>query len=424
MKTILINALRIIKDNELVSCAVLIENGLIQDIQDHPHFNFAEAELIDVKGALVTSGLIDLHVHLREPGFTHKETIKTGTQAAARGGFTTICAMPNTNPTPDTVEKLTHFYERVKKDALVRVLAYAPITTGLKSTQQVDQAALIQAGAIAFTNDGVGVQDAHTMFEAMKQAAPNETIIAAHAEDDTLKYGGVMHEGSINQKLNLPGIPSVCESSQVARDLILAEAAEARYHVCHVSAKETVRVIRDAKKAGIKVSAEVTPHHLLLSDQDITQDDANYKMNPPLRGKADQEALIQGLLDGTIDCIASDHAPHTCDEKKVGMLKAPFGIIGLEYGFALLYTHFVLNGIFTLEALINWMSSKPAAIFGLQVGGLQIGASADLALFDLETEIQIPETFVSRSSNSPFIGKTVRGDAVMTLVNGKIVWRK
>lgn len=424
MKTILINALRIIKDNDLVSCAVLIENGLILDIQDHPHFNFSEAELIDVKGALVTSGLVDLHVHLREPGFTHKETIKSGTQAAARGGFTTICAMPNTNPTPDTFEKITAFNELVKKDAIVTVLPYAPITFGLKSTQQVDQAALIQAGAIAFTNDGVGVQDAQSMFEAMKQAALNKTIIVAHAEDDTLKYGGVMHEGTISQKLNLPGIPSVCESSQVARDLLLAQAAGARYHVCHVSAKESVQVIRDAKKAGIKVTAEVTPHHLLLSDQDITQDDANFKMNPPLRGKDDQEALIQGLLDGTLDCIASDHAPHTLEEKAVGMLKAPFGIIGLEYGFALLYTHFVLNDIFTLEALVNWMSSKPAFIFGLKVGGLHIGASADLALFDLATEIQIPESFVSKSSNSPFIGKTVRGDAVMTLINGKIVWRK
>ncbi len=424
MKTILINAKRLIKDNDLVSCAVLIENGLILDIQDHPHFNFSEAELIDVKGALVTSGLVDLHVHLREPGFTHKETIKSATQAAARGGFTTICAMPNTNPTPDTVEKLTAFTELVKKDALVNVLAYAPITTGLRSTQQVDQAALIKAGAIAFTNDGVGVQDAHTMFEAMKQAAHNHTIIAAHAEDDSLKYGGVMHEGTVSQSLGLPGIPSVCESSQVARDLLLAEAAEARYHVCHVSAKETIRVIRDAKQAGIKVSAEVTPHHLLLSDQDLTQDDANYKMNPPLRSKTDQEALIQGLLDGTIDCIASDHAPHTIDEKKAGMLKAPFGIIGLEYGFALLYTQFVLNGIFTLESLINWMSSRPAAIFGLQVGGLQIGSRADLALFDLETEIKISDSFVSKSSNSPFIGKTVRGDTVMTLVSGKIVWRK
>jgi dihydroorotase len=222
----------------------------------------------------------------------------------------------------------------------------------------------------------------------------------------------------------MPGIPSVCESSQVARDLLLAEAAQARYHVCHVSAKETVRVIRDAKKAGIKVTCEVTPHHLLLSDEDIKNDDANFKMNPPLRDITDQKALLEGILDGTIDCIASDHAPHTIEDKSSGLLTAPFGIIGLEYGFALLYTHFVKTGIFSLESLVNWMSIKPAECFGLKGSQLQIGSQADLAFFDLQTEVTIPEIFKSLSSNSPFIGRKVVGDAVMTMVDGKIVWRK
>jgi len=424
MKTILINAQRIQKDNILEACTIIIEDGIITKIAPMDKYLPCSGAVIDVKGALVTPGLIDLHVHLREPGFTHKETVKSGTMAAARGGFTAICAMPNTNPTPDTVDRLQAFNAIVKKDAVVNVYPYAPITHGLKSTELVDQKALIENGAIAFTNDGVGVQDAHTMFEALKQAALNQTIVAAHAEDDSLKYDGVLHEGITNRKLNVPGIPSVCESSQVARDLLLAEAAGAHYHVCHVSAKETVRIIRDAKKVGIHVTCEVTPHHLLLSENDILTDNANYKMNPPLRGNDDQKALLQGLLDGTIDCIASDHAPHAPEEKAQGLLKAPFGIIGLEYGFALLYTRFVKTGFFTLEALVNWMSLKPALIFGLNAVELKVGSVADLAFFDLESEITIPVRLVSKSANSPFVGEKVVGDAVMTMVKGQIVWRK
>lgn len=424
MKTIILNAQRILKGNLLEHCFITIENGIITELKSHKEYYPSNAELFDAKGALVTPGLVDLHVHLREPGFTHKETIKTGSQAAARGGFTTICAMPNTLPTPDTVERLHDFYEIVKKEACVHVLSYAPITQGLKSTIQVDQAQLLKAGAIAFSNDGVGVQDAQPMMEAMRQAAHLKTIIAAHAEDESLKGNGVIHEGKISQMMGLPGIPSVSESSQVARDLLLAEATGVHYHVCHVSTKETVRLIRDAKKTGIHVSCEVTPHHLLLCDQDLKKDDANTKMNPPLRSHEDQVALLEGLLDGTIDCIASDHAPHTREEKSQGMLKAPFGIIGLEYGFALLYTNFVKTGLFTCEALVNWMSSQPASCFNLLGSSLTVGSVADLALFDLDSEVVIPDHFVSKSSNSPFIGRRVFGDAILTMVDGKIMWRK
>ena len=424
MKTIILNAQRILKDNLLESCFITIENGIITDLKSQKEDDLSNAEVFDAKGALVTPGLVDLHVHLREPGFTHKETIKTGTQAAARGGFTTICAMPNTSPTPDTPQRLHDFYEIVKKEACVHVLSYAPITQGLLSTLQVNQAQLLKAGAIAFTNDGVGVQDAQTMLKAMRQAAQLKAIIAAHAEDETLKADGVIHEGEVSLRLNLPGIPSVSESSQVARDLLLAEATGVHYHVCHVSTKETVRLIREAKKAGIKVSCEVTPHHLLLCDQDLKKDDANMKMNPPLRSQKDQAALREGLLDGTIDCIASDHAPHTSEEKAQGMLKAPFGIIGLEYGFALLYTAFVKTGIFTCEALVKWMSTEPAVCFNLPGSSLSVGSVANLALFDLDSAVTIPDHFVSKSSNSPFIGRIVYGDTIMTMVNGKIVWRK
>jgi len=422
MKTILINGKRFEQAN-LVDTSVVIEDGII--ISFHQSEMIESNDLvIDLNGNLITPGLVDLHVHLREPGFTHKETILSGTQAAARGGFTTICAMPNTNPVPDTVEYIDRFYESVRKDAQVNVYTYAPITHHLTSTQLTDQTSLRKAGAIAFTNDGVGVQDSKTMFEAFKLAAKNDSIIAAHAEDDSLKNGGVVHEGSVSERFNLPGIPSVSESTQVARDLLLAEVSQARYHVCHVSSKETVRVIKDAKKTGIRVSAEVTPHHLLLNEDNIQLLDTNFKMNPPLRSQIDQQSLIQGLLDGTIDCIATDHAPHHFSEKQQDMLKAPFGIIGLEYAFALLYTKFVKENIFALKQLIDWMTIKPSDLFNLNSGKLEIGSKADIAVFDLDTQVIIPKQFVSQSSNSPFIGQLVYGDCVLTLVSGEIKWRK
>lgn len=422
MRIILVNGKRFDQTNLINSC-VVIENGLITSF-DRPHEYLIDDQIIDCEGKFISPGLVDVHVHLREPGYTHKETILSGTQAAARGGFTTICAMPNTNPVPDTIENLNKFYEIVQKDALVHVYTYAPITHHLTSTQLTDQTSLREAGAIAFTNDGVGVQDAKVMFDAFKQAALTQSIITAHAEDDRLKNGGVVHEGWVSERFNLPGIPSVSESTQVARDVLLAEACQAKYHVCHVSSKETVRVIKDAKKAGIRVSAEVTPHHLLLNEEDIQELNTNYKMNPPLRSKLDQESLINGLLDGTIDCIATDHAPHHISEKQLDMVKAPFGIIGLEYAFALLYTKFVREKKFSLKQLVDWMTIKPSELFKLKSGKLDIGCIADIAIFDLESKIIIPNTFVSKSSNSPFINHTVYGDCVLTIVGGEIKWRK
>lgn len=422
MRLILKNGRCSTHDNITQVTHIVIENGLITGF-DLPKEDRKEDQIIDLKNALITPGLVDLHVHLREPGFVHKETIKSGTQAAARGGYTTICAMPNTNPVPETVELLEAFYKRVQEDALVKVHTYAPITHKLTSSVCTDQIALKQAGAIAFTNDGVGVQDANVMFEAFKQAQINQSIIAAHAEDDSLKGQGVIHEGEASQRLQLSGIPSVSESTQIARDLLLAEATHTHYHVCHVSTKESVRLIRDAKKAGINVSAEVSPHHLLLNEEDIKVDDANFKMNPPLRSRLDQKALIEGLLDGTIDCIATDHAPHQKDEKAKGFKLAPFGIIGLEHAFALLYTDLVIPKVMTLHALIQAMSQKPSHLFKLNAGNIEIGHAADLAIFDLTRTSTIKEPFVSKSSNTPFMGKVLQADCVMTIVDGKIVWR-
>ncbi len=272
----------------------------------------------------------DVHVPLREPGGEAKETIETGTSSAARGGYTTVCAMPNTRPTPDSVEVLEKINHLIEKNAIIRVLPYASITQRLLGDTLTDMPKLKESGAFAFTDDGVGVQSADMMLQAMQKASDINMPIVAHCEENTLIHGGVMHEGKVSKELGLPGIPNICESVQIARDVLLAEATGCHYHVCHVSTKESVRVIRDAKKAGIKVTAEVTPHHLLLDETAITEDDANLKMNPPLRSQQDKDALIEGLLDGTIDFIATDHAPHTEEEKAQGMKVAPFGIVGFE----------------------------------------------------------------------------------------------
>ncbi|MEY8444685.1 dihydroorotase [Enterococcus ratti] len=424
MKTLIKNGQINTRKNETVPAEIWIEEGKIKVIGE----SFPEAEfdeVFDAKGQLITQGLVDVHVHLREPGFTYKETIAAGTRAAARGGFTTVCAMPNLNPVPDTAEKLKHVYELIKKDAVVKVLQYAPITENLRSEVLIDQEAMIKEGAFAFTNDGVGVQTAKTMYLAMKEAAKNNKALVAHTEDESLLFGGVMHAGKKAEELGLPGILSVTESSQIARDLLLAEATGVHYHVCHVSTKESVRIIRDAKKAGIHVTAEVSPHHLILSDEEIPEDFGFWKMNPPLRGKDDRKALIEGLLDGTIDCIATDHAPHGLEEKSKSFLESPFGIVGSETAFQLIYTHFVETNRFTLEQVINWMAVKPAEIFQLNAGTLTIGAPADLAVFDIEHLRKIDKNeFMSKGENTPFDGWKVKGETLFTFVDGKIVWQK
>ncbi|MDV7709186.1 dihydroorotase [Enterococcus faecium] len=424
MKTLIKNGQINTRKNMTTPAEIWIEDGRIKAIGT----GFSEAEfdeVFDAKGQLITPGLVDVHVHLREPGFTYKETIEAGTRSAARGGFTTVCAMPNLNPVPDTAEKLRQVYDIIRKDAVVKVLQYAPITENLRSEKLVDQEALIEEGAFAFTNDGVGVQTAGTMYLAMKEAAKNNKALVAHTEDESLLFGGVMHAGKKAEELGLPGILSVTESSQIARDLLLAEATGVHYHVCHVSTKESVRVIRDAKKAGIHVTAEVSPHHLILIDGDIPEDFGFWKMNPPLRGREDREALIEGLLDGTIDCIATDHAPHGLEEKSQSFMKSPFGIVGSETAFQLIYTHFVETGRFTLEQVINWLAVKPAEIFGLNAGTLTVGAPADVAVFDITQTCTIDkEDFLSKGENTPFIGWKVKGETQMTFVNGKLVWQK
>lgn len=382
-------------------------------------------EVIDGNGSYVFPGFVDLHVHLREPGGEHKETIETGTKAAARGGFTTIAPMPNTRPVPDTIEHVEGLMTAIKEKASVRVIPYASITIREAGKELVDFASLGNKGILGFTDDGVGIQSAGMMLAAMKKAASIGKPIVAHCEENTLINSGSLHEGKKSAELRVNGIPSVCESVHIARDVLLAEAAKCHYHVCHVSTKESVRVIRDAKKAGIHVTAEVTPHHLLLSENDIKEPLTAYKMNPPLRSTEDREALIEGLLDGTIDFIATDHAPHTVEEKAAGLDLAPFGIVGLETAFPLLYTHFVEKGIFTLKQLVDWLTIRPSQAFNLPFGRLHVGELADLVLVDLKNQKEIDANqFLSKGRNTPFTGWSCKGWPVMTLVNGKIVYKE
>ncbi|MFC1284360.1 dihydroorotase [Bacillus paralicheniformis] len=381
--------------------------------------------VIDADGLFVSPGLVDLHVHFREPGGEKKETIETGAKAAARGGFTTVAAMPNTRPVPDTKEQMEWLVNRIDETASVRVLPYASITIRQTGQEMTDFEGLTDAGAFAFTDDGVGVQTAGMMYEAMKKAASIDKAIVAHCEDNSLIYGGSVHDGEFAKANGLNGIPSVCEAVHIARDVLLAEAAGCHYHVCHISTKESVRVVRDAKKAGIRVTAEVTPHHLLLSDSDIPGLDTNYKMNPPLRSPEDREALLEGLRDGTIDFIATDHAPHTEEEKQQTMSLAPFGIVGLETAFPLLYTHFVKTGKWTLKQLHDYMTVKPCEAFGLPYGKLEAGRSADITLIDLEREEKIDKSiFLSKGKNTPFDGISCFGWPVMTMANGKLVYQE
>lgn len=407
----------------LEKTSVVIQDGKIAKIGEH--VTAENGQVIDGKGMLLSAGFIDVHVHLREPGGEHKETIETGTKAAAKGGYTTICAMPNTRPVPDTAENFSHVLGLVEKSAIVRVLPYASITIRQAGKERTDIEALKNLGAFALTDDGVGVQAAGTMLEAMEEAAKFNIPVVAHCEDNTLIYGGVMHKGKRNVELGLKGIPSVSESVHIARDILLAEAAGAHYHVCHVSTKESVRVIRDAKKAGVHVTAEVSPHHLLLCEDDIPSNDAIWKMNPPLRGKDDMLALREGLLDGTLDFVATDHAPHSDEEKANGFENAPFGIVGLETAFPLLYTHFVKNGEWTLKQLLDYLTNKPADVFGFEFGKLEVGAPADLVLIDLEKEQAIDkEAFLSKGKNTPFNGWVCTGWPQVTIYNGEIVWQE
>ena len=415
----------LLKGGEIVAGArkeagdILVREGRIESV--HPGLPVAEgAEVIDLAGKTVVPAFADIHVHFREPGFTAKETIRTGSMAAARGGYTAVCAMPNLDPVPDSVETLAVEQAAIDRDAIISVFPYCSITKGRKGLELVDFKALKER-CIAFSDDGSGVQDEAMMRRAMEAAAREDVIIAAHCEDNSLLRGGYIHDGRYCAQHGHKGICSESEWGQIARDLELCEETRCHYHVCHISTKESVELIRRAKARGVNVTCETAPHYLVLCEDDL-QEDGRFKMNPPLRSAEDREALIEGLLDGTIDAIATDHAPHTAEEKSRGLAGSAMGIVGLETSFPVLYTALVRTGRMSLERLIEAMSTSPRRIFRLG-GALEPGMPADLAVLDLDNEFTIDSnTFLSKGRSTPFDGWIVRGKVLMTLKDGKAVY--
>ncbi len=409
----------IVDGNELLECDIRIENKFVTEIGKGLE-NICDVLEVDVKRNLVSPGFIDMHTHLREPGYEDKETIKTGTSSAAAGGYTLVCAMPNTKPIMDSIEKIRDFNKRVSDDAIVKVLTYSAITKSFKEDELVD-IETINNYVCGFSNDGVGVQSARVMYEAMKEVEKHEGFISAHCEEESILFDGYVHEGEKSEKEGWRGIMSLTESLQVARDVLISETTKCRYHVCHISTLESVELIRQAKLRGNKVSCEVTPHHLLLNDEDVIN--SNFKMNPPVRSKKDKYALIEGLLDGTIDVIATDHAPHTEKEKGLGLEKSPFGIVGLETAFALIYTCFVKTGMASIKQCIEWFSVNPAKVLNLEYGHIHENRIADLAIIDITNSRTIDvNKFYSKGKNSPFHGVECYGFTMMTIVDGEIVY--
>lgn len=384
-------------------------------------------EVIDGTSLTVIPGIVDVHVHLRTPGKEHAEDIATGTASAAAGGVVTVLAMPNTQPPTDNPSILGSLLERASREAVVPTGFIPAITVGQQGESLTEHGDLAEAGAAALSDDGVPVGSALVMRRALQYQRATGLLFTLHEEDMSLSGPGVMHEGTVSARIGLAGIPGVSEAVQVARDCALADYEDGRIHICHVSARETVDEVRHAKARGVHVTAEVTPHHLLLTDEAVGDDPdpARFKMNPPLRSEDDRQALIEALVDGTIDVIATDHAPHPGDEKENPFAEAPFGVIGLETAFAACHTELVLGGRLPLEDLILRMSTKPAEIFGLPVPTLSDGAVANLAVVDLSATDTVGERpYASKSSNAAFVGMQLTGRIVMTLAGGQDVYRR
>ena len=401
---------------------VLIENGLIADIAPSIDVVDEATEVVNVEDCVVTYGLADVHVHLREPGFSAKETIASGTLAAAHGGYTTVCAMPNLSPAPDAVETIAVEQQMIDEQAVVEVLPFATITTGRRGEQVVDVEALKDLSC-GFSDDGSGVQIDEVMLDAMHRVAAVDGIIAAHCEENSLLRGGYIHDGEYAKAHGHKGICSESEWAPIARDVEMVAKTSCRYHVCHVSAKESVEIIRQAKKRGLPVTCETGPHYLVFSDADL-QEDGRFKMNPPIRSAEDRDALLKGIQDGTIECIATDHAPHTAEEKSKGLKGSTMGVVGLETAFAVTYTHLVRTGMITLEKAVELLCDNPRRIFRLG-GALRKGERADIAVFDVREPYKVDsQTFLSKGKSTPFEGMEVYGRCVMTLYNGKMVWKE
>ena len=367
------------------------------------------------KKYIIVPGLCDVHVHFREPGFSYKETIASGSAAAAHGGYTAVCTMPNLDPVPDSAEHLQVQLDAIKRGAAIKVLPYGAITVGEKGEELADMEAMSDK-VCAFSDDGKGVQNDEMMREAMTAAKRLGKIIAAHCEDNSLLFGGYIHDGEYARMHGHRGISSASEYKQIERDLRLAEETGCAYHVCHISTKESVELIRQAKARGVDVTCETAPHYLVLCDEDM-QEDGRFKMNPPLRSREDKKALIEGIKDGTIDMIATDHAPHSAEEKGRGLEKSLMGVVGLETAFPVLYTELVMKNIITLERLVELMSFKPKERFGIDTNN-------DFAVFDISEAYKIdPEDFLSMGRATPFAGREVFCRCLLTVHNGKVVYK-
>ncbi|MBE7039353.1 MAG: dihydroorotase [Ruminococcaceae bacterium] len=401
---------------------VAVNDGIVSEISSN--ISVGDFDIVfDVSDKAILPGFVDVHVHLREPGFSYKETIESGTLAAAKGGYCAVCSMPNLNPAPDSVENIMVQKKLIDEGAKVRVYPYAAITVGRKGRGELADMESLSGHAVAFSDDGTGVQTEKLMEEAMIKAASLDKIIAAHCEDESLLFGGYIHDGEYAKAHGHKGISSESEWAQVRRDISLAKKTGVKYHVCHISTKETVELIRQAKADGVDITCETAPHYLVLSDNDLKESGA-FKMNPPIRSKSDKEALIEGIKDGTIDMIATDHAPHSKEEKSKGLEKSMMGIVGLETAFGVLYTHLVQKGIITFERLVELMSINPAKRFEID-NELKAGKKANLTVIDTKAQYTVkPSSFLSKGRSTPFEGMHLTGESILTFSDGKIAWRK
>lgn len=403
---------------------LLIEDGMVKQISVEPISAEAGMETIDAEGLYVMPGFIDLHVHLRDPGLTYKETLSTGGQAAAKGGFTSICPMPNTKPVTDTPEKVAEIVRRARIESPVHVLPVGAVTLGMEGETPTDVSGMKAAGAIAISEDGKSVMNSAVYAEGMKRAAEAGIPVFAHCEDIKLVRGGVMNAGKKAEELGLPGITNAVEDIIAIRDILLAKETGARLHLCHCSTKDSVPMVEHARAKGLPVSAEVCPHHFAMSEDDITEDHGRFKMNPPLRSKEDVQALKEGIRAGIMTCISTDHAPHSAEEKNCSMKKAAFGIVGLETAFGLSVTELVEGGYLTPMELAAHMSWEPAKIIGIPKGDISQGKCADIAIVDMkETWTVDPDEFASKGKNTPFAGRKLTGRVKYTICDGNVVFK-
>ncbi len=420
MKILLKNAMAFV-DKKFTKCDISIEDNLIKNISTViPAME--DDFVIDLKNNYLLPGLIDVHTHLREPGFIYKETVETGSMAGAKGGYTSICAMPNLNPVPDSLENLKLELEAIENTANINVYPYGAITKEEKGEELSDMEEMSKY-IIAFSDDGKGIQEESMMLEAMKKAKDLNKIIAAHCEVNSLLNNGYIHDGEYAKLNGHRGISSESEWKEIERDIELAKKTGVKYHVCHISTKESVELIRKAKQDNVDITCETGPHYLILDDM-MLQEDGRFKMNPPIRSKEDRQALIEGIMDGTIDMIATDHAPHSEEEKSRGLEKSVMGIVGLETAFPLLYTHFVKEGKMTLEKLIELMNTNPRERFEIGTE-IKVGEKADLTVYDLNEKYIIDSNkFASMGKSTPFNGYEVFGKCKMTMVGGKIIFNE